>query len=215
MRVWDIPTRLFHWLLVGLLGFSWWSAENDAMDWHRLSGIVLLGLLLFRLIWGFAGADTARFASFLRSPGRAIAWLASDSKQAPSPGHNPIGGYSTVLILLLLAVQIVSGLLAVDVDGLESGHLSHLVSFDQSRAAAEVHEIAFTLLQAVAALHVLAILIYLIVRKRNLIVPMITGRDPQLDRTAAAMVPAGVLRFTLAALASAGMAWFVSTGPGT
>ena len=215
MRVWDIPTRLFHWLLVGLLGFSWWSAENDAMDWHRLSGIVLLGLLLFRLIWGFAGADTARFASFLCSPGRAIAWLASDSKMAPAPGHNPIGGYSTVLILLLLAVQIGTGLFAVDVDGLESGHLSHLISFDQGRTAADLHEISFNLLLAVAALHVVAILFYLIGRKRNLIAPMITGCDPQLDRTAAAMVPASVPRFALAALVAAGLAWFVSIGMGT
>ena len=92
VRVWDIPTRLFHWLVVGLVGFSWGAAEYGKMDPHRLSGSVLLGLVAFRLIWGLIGSNTARFGSFLRSPAAVIAYLRSDSATPHKPGHNPVGG---------------------------------------------------------------------------------------------------------------------------
>jgi cytochrome b len=178
IKVWDGPTRLVHWLLIVLLGFSWWSAETDHMDWHRQSGSVLLGLLVFRLIWGFIGGSTARFSSFVRSPSAVMAYLRTSPAARRATGHNPLGAYSVVVILLLLAVQIGTGLFAVDIDGLESGPLSYLVSFDAGRAAAEIHELSFRLLQVAAVLHVAAILFYLFVRKRNLIGPMVTGTKP-------------------------------------
>lgn len=212
IRVWDIPTRLFHWLLVMLIGFSWWSAENGSMDWHRQFGIILLALLLFRLIWGLIGANTARFGSFVRSPARVLAYLRSSAPAARSPGHNPIGGYSVVVILLLIALQIGTGLFAVDTDGLESGHLSFLVSFGQGRIAAGIHHLSFTLLQILAGLHIVAVLFYLIVRKRNLIRPMITGSDRQLETALGALAPASFLRSILAAAVAAGIAWLTSRG---
>ena len=212
MRVWDVPTRLFHWLLLALLGFSWWSAEMREMDWHRMSGTIVLGLVAFRLIWGFIGGNTARFASFVRSPGAVIAYLRSDSGGPRTAGHNPIGGYSVVVILLLLAVQLGTGLFAVDVDGIESGQLSFLVSFDQGRTAAEIHHLSFTLLQIVAGLHVIAILFYLFVRKRNLIHPMVSGRDSQLDSAVGALVPASLAKFAVAAVLSVAFAWAVWKG---
>ena len=73
--VWDAPTRLFHWGIAGLVGFSWWSAENGHMDWHYKSGLVVAGLLVFRILWGFVGSDTARFAQFLRGPVAVRAYL--------------------------------------------------------------------------------------------------------------------------------------------
>jgi cytochrome b len=212
VRVWDGATRLFHWLLLALVGFSWASAEFDKMDWHRISGSILLGLILFRLIWGFIGGSTARFGTFLRSPMRVLAYLRSDGQGPRAPGHNPVGGYSVLAMLLLLMVQIGTGLFAVDIDGLESGPLSYLVSFDQGRTAAGIHEISFTLLQIVVALHIVAVLFYLAVRKRNLITPMVTGNDRQIDTTRGALIPASWARLAAAIVISAGFAWWTSTG---
>ncbi len=211
-RVWDLPTRLFHWLLVVLLGFSWWSAETDEMDWHRLSGSLLFGLIAFRLIWGFSGGSTARFGTFLRSPVNVVGYLRSIGPEPRSPGHNPVGGYSVAIMLLLVLMQIATGLFAVDVDGLESGQLSYLVSFDQGRIASEIHEISFTVLQIVAGIHILAILFYLLVRNRNLIFPMVTGRDSQIDDARAALIAAGPVRFIVALVISAALAWWTAAG---
>lgn len=212
MRVWDVPTRLFHWLLVLLFGFSWWSAEVREMEWHRTSGTILLGLIVFRLIWGFVGGSTARFGSFVRSPGAVLAYLRSKSDAPKAAGHNPVGGYSVVLMLLLLLVQTGTGLFAVDVDGIESGQLSFLVSFDQGRTASDIHHLSFTLLQIVAGVHILAVLFYLFVRKRNLIHPMFSGQDSQLGSGEGALVPASLVRFAAVALLSVAFAWAVWKG---
>lgn len=213
VRVWDLPTRLFHWFIVLLFGMSWWSADNNAMDWHRLFGLAFLALILFRLIWGFIGGSTARFSSFLRSPSAALSYLRSGSGMR-SAGHNPLGGYSVIAMLLMLLVQVVTGLFAVDVDGMESGYLSGLVSFSQGRLAADIHEISFNVLLALIGLHVLTVLFYLVARRRNLIGPMFTGADPQADTADSALSPAGPTAFTVAVAVSAGIAWWVSRGLG-
>ena len=212
IRVWDIPTRLFHWLLVGLFCFSWWSAENRSMDWHRNSGTAVLALVLFRWMWGVIGSNTARFASFVRSPMAVLTHWRLGRAAPRRPGHNPLGGYSVVALLLLLTMQITTGLLAVDVDGIESGPLSFLLPFDDGRIAARIHHLSFNLLLAVISVHVVAILFYLVVRKRNLIRPMFTGLDSDFDREATALVPASKARFALAAVIVAGLAWWISNG---
>lgn len=212
VRVWDLPTRLFHWLLVLLFAFSWWSAENRQMDWHYLSGLTLLGLLAFRLIWGFVGASTARLPALFASPRAAVAYVRG--RGSPRPGHNPLGGYSVIVMLLLLAVQIGTGLFATDVDGLESGPLSFLVTFDQGRLAAEVHAFSFNLLLAFVALHVVAIAFYLVVRRRNLVGPMVSGRDPSIDNSQPHMKPGHSVAFVIAAALATLLAWSVSKGFG-
>jgi cytochrome b len=212
VRVWDLPTRLFHWSIVALLCFSWWSAEARLMDWHRLSGITVLTLVVFRLAWGFIGGSTARFSQFVRSPGRVIAYLRPGTTASRMPGHNPLGGYSVVLMLLLLSTQVATGLFAVDVDGIESGPLSFLVSFDQGRVASGIHEISFTLLQVVAGIHILAILFYLVVKKLNLIRPLVTGSDKALEASQGALVAASPVRLIVAAAISAGFAYAVWKG---
>src|SRR5690606_14409362 len=93
-EVWDLPTRLCHWLVVLLFLVSWRTAESGAMALHYLSGLGMLGLVLFRLVWGFIGGSTARFAHFLRSPAAVLAYLRSPSDPRVRPGHNPLGGYS-------------------------------------------------------------------------------------------------------------------------
>ena len=172
IRIWDAPTRLVHWLLVALVAFSWWTAENGRMDWHRYSGYAVLGALVFRIYWGIVGSDTARFANFVKGP-RAVAQYLRD--KSAIVGHNPLGALSVIALLVLLITQVGLGLFAVDVDGLESGPLSHLVSFDEGREYAKSHELVFNILLAFIALHIAAVLFYLIIKRDNLIAPMIIG----------------------------------------
>lgn len=178
LLVWDIYIRLFHWLLVALLGFSWWSGERHEMEWHRLSGYAILFLLIFRLYWGFVGSGTARFGHFVRSPRAAFAYLGHlrTRPYRATAGHNPVGGWSVLLMLVSLVAMVTAGLFAVDVDGLESGPLANYVSFDQGRVAADLHGLLFNLLLALVALHIVAILYYLLRLRHNLIGPMIHGR---------------------------------------
>ncbi|MCI4592565.1 cytochrome b/b6 domain-containing protein [Sphingobium sp. BYY-5] len=177
VRIWDLYIRLFHWLLVGLLAFSWWSGERHEMEWHRLSGYAILFLLAFRLYWGFFGGRTARFAHFVRGPGAAIAYLRTLGQRPyrATPGHNPVGGWSVLLMLAALMGMVTAGLFAVDVDGLESGPLADYVSFDQGRSASDIHGVLFNLLLALTALHVVAILFYLLRLRHDLVGPMIHG----------------------------------------
>lgn len=208
LKVWDLPTRLFHWAIVVLVGFSWWSAETGHMDWHYRSGLAALVVLTFRLLWGLVGGSTARFGNFVRSPAAVIAYLRGTGGSARA-GHNPLGGYSVVAMLLALVVQVGTGLFAGDIDGLESGPLNHLVSFDQGRTAAAVHEFAFLAIQILVALHVLAIVWYA-VRGRRLIGPMITGRDRQV--TTDEVTGGGPLRAVVVMVIALALGWWVSLG---
>lgn len=211
MKVWDLPTRLFHWLIVLVVGFSWYSAETGLMTWHYRSGMAALALLTFRLIWGFSGSSTARFMHFFRSPRAVVLHLRGGGSTSASAGHSPLGGYSVVAMLSTLIVQVVSGLFAVDVDGIESGPLSYLISFDLGRAAAELHEIAFTVIQMLVLLHVLAIVFYRL-RGRRLLMRMITGRDAQLDAGTADVSGGGPVRAWGALLAASVVVWWIAAG---
>jgi len=178
MRIWDAPIRLFHWSLVALLGAAWWSAEQGELGWHRIIGYAILALLIFRIAWGLFGSSTARFGNFVRGPAAIISHIRRSDRGAgrlSSVGHNPLGGWSVVAMLLALATQVALGLFAVDIDGIESGPLSYLVSFETGRWAAETHHLLFNILLGLVALHLLAIAYYLLVRRDNLVAPMIRG----------------------------------------
>jgi cytochrome b len=175
--VWDLPTRITHWLFAVCIAISWWTAEQRFMDWHRYSGYTMLGLLVFRLYWGFAGSSTARFTRFVRHPRAVLDYFKlSRERRAHIIGHTPLGSWSVIALLLAMIVQVTLGLFATDVDGLESGPLSHLVSFDGGRAFAEAHELSFDVLIALAAVHVVAILFYLLYDRNDLTSPMLSGR---------------------------------------
>lgn len=211
LRIWDAPLRLFHWALVLLIGALWWTGEARMLDWHRLAGYAVMALVLFRLIWGFAGSSTARFTAFLRGP-RAVAHYVRGIMFRRGahgvPGHNPLGGWSVIAMLALLATQIALGLFAVDIDGLESGPFSYLVEFDTGRLAAEAHALLFDLLLILMALHVAAVAFYLIYRGDNLLAPMITGsRRWMQERPALRFVP-GWIGFALMG-ACGGVIWLV------
>lgn len=176
VRLWDLPVRLVHWAFVLLLPALWLSAENGRLDIHMILGLIMLGLVAFRLIWGFAGSSTARFSAFLRGPQAVRAYLGDKTQGAPVVGHNPLGGWSVLALLGLLALQVSLGLFAQDTDGVASGPLNHLVSWDVAEAVTETHEVVFNLLLALIALHVAAIVYYRVFKGDDLLRPMLTGR---------------------------------------
>lgn len=173
--VWDLPTRLFHWLLVALFALSWWSGKNEEVELHIWSGIAVLTLLVFRLLWGLAGSSTARFSSFVRGLAAILAYL-HDVRGWSAAGHNPLGALSVLTLLLALAAQVGTGLFQTDEDGLVEGPLAHLVSFDTADSMRELHEASFDVLLVLVAVHVAAILFYRLAFGKRLLKPMITGR---------------------------------------
>ncbi len=179
--VWDLPTRLFHWLLVALIALSWWSGKNDRMDFHIWSGIAILTLLLFRLLWGFVGSSTARFTSFVRGPRAIFGYLRGAWRGI---GHNPLGALSVLALLAATGIQVGLGLFSSDEDGLVSGPLAHFVSLDASEEIADLHDDFFDILLILIGIHVAAVLFYALFKRKNLVGPMITGRgaiDPEAE----------------------------------
>jgi cytochrome b len=211
-RLWDGPTRIVHWSLVALIGFAWWAGEAGHMDWHRRAGYAALGLLLFRILWGFVGSASARFASFVKGPAATLAYLRALPSRAhvETPGHNPLGALSVLAILLTLAAQVATGLFAVDVDGIESGPLSDRVDFETGRLLAKWHHWSFWALEALVVLHLAAIVFYAVYKRADLVRPMVTGsgrfsRDPGLYF-------APLWRVVVVAAAAAFAAWWVAKG---
>lgn len=172
-RVWDLPVRLTHWLLAALIAFSWWSVKYDHTDWHIWSGIAILTLLLFRLMWGFVGSSTARFANFVRGPRQVLRYLHGDWRGI---GHSPLGALSILALYLVTAIQVGLGLLNEDDDGLYAGPLASFLSPDTTDKIRDFHELNFYILLGLIGLHVAAILYYRLVRGKKLTRPMITGR---------------------------------------
>ena len=182
--VWDLPTRIFHWLLAALILFSWWSVKNHHTDWHIWSGCAILTALIFRLLWGFFGSSTARFASFVRGPRSVRDYLAGRWKGI---GHTPLGALSVIALLGVIAIQVALGLVSQDEDGIYMGPLARLVSSDTSDTARDIHELWFNVILALIVLHIGAIVFYRL-RGRHLTKPMITGKAA-LDSGAEPMRP--------------------------
>jgi cytochrome b len=191
--VWDLPTRLFHWTLVALMIAQWLTTESDsALQYHVWGGYTVLTLVLFRLMWGFAGSDTARFSHFVRGPDAALEYVKA-LLRGETPlylGHNPMGGWSILALLTLLLIQAGTGLFAND-DISFDGPLSGWVSKSMSNGLTTVHKVNFNLLLLVIAVHISAVLFYLLVKHENLIYPMLSGRkqlSPELAGSAPRMV---------------------------
>lgn len=187
--VWDWSIRLVHWLMVLLVPLLWWTAEEGHMDWHKRLGLTMFGLVLFRLIWGLIGTWTARFVPMVRRIGSLKSYVGKlrNRQLVASFGHGPLAVISVFTLLLALATQISTGLFSVDVDGLESGPLAVLVSFETGRQVAEIHEFNFNLLVALIGLHIAAIAVYHFVLKEKLIQPMISGHRSRSDFSEAAL----------------------------
>lgn len=214
--VWDAPVRVVHWSMVVLLAISWWSAENSQMTIHVWSGYILLGVLVFRLYWGFAGSTTARFMHFVTGPRTVLRYLSSlrlsNGKSArPWFGHNPLGGWSVVVLLSLLLTQVILGLFTIDVDGLHSGPLAFFIDYGAGRQVGSLHESLFDILLVFVALHILAVFTYLLWKRQNLIGPMLSGRASAVD-SGASNSPASAMRFLVGVAIAITVVWFVVDG---
>lgn len=211
MRVWDLPTRLFHWAIVVLIATSYVTIKLDEIRYHLLSGYAMLTLLLFRLAWGFVGSDTSRFGRFLKSPGAAFRHLAQFRKGEPDDeiGHNAAGGWMVLVLLLLLAFQVGTGLFSND-DVVTQGPLAHLVDKSTSDRISGLHGTSFTVLLWLMGLHVLAVVAYAVVKRHNLLRPMITGRKRLPGNTRQPRMAPTYLAFAITLLAAC-IVWVVAT----
>ncbi|EAW29948.1 cytochrome b561 family protein [marine gamma proteobacterium HTCC2143] len=172
--VWDRHTRIFHWLLVLSFSFSLTTGllgDIDLMDWHMISGYSILGLLIFRSLTGVFGKDYGRFSRFSLSPKSVIAYLKGDDNFV---GHNPLGSWMVIVMLVALLLQALSGLMTSD-DIFVEGPWVMWVSDDWVSWAGQLHGVMFRVLIALVALHLMAILFYRVVKKQPLVVAMITG----------------------------------------
>jgi cytochrome b len=179
MRVWDLPTRLFHWALVLLIALQYATGEYHLLDmrWHFWLGYATLALIAFRILWGFFGSQTSRFAGFVRGPRAVLAYVKSQFSTNPqtSIGHNALGGWSVLIMLSCVIVQIVSGFFASDeID--TDGPLVEFVAQRSVKLMTRVHDWNQNLLLVLIALHVGAVVTHLLLKHDDLIVPMITGR---------------------------------------
>lgn len=212
VRVWDLPTRLFHWLLVfcivGLVATA--QVGGNAMQWHGRLGYAVLTLLMFRLLWGFVGGHWSQFRSFIYKPGSLMDYLGGRSHPDHLVGHNPLGAGSVFAMLLVLLAQAATGLFADDEAGF-TGPLNALVSTERGLAFTWYHRNPGKwLILALVALHIAAIVFYIVRKRQALVRPMILGdkvldweaksaRDDAASRAVAALV----------ALACAGVVWWL------
>ena len=176
--VWDLPTRLFHWLLMIMVGTSFVTGKmgGNVMQYHEWSGFVILVLLLFRVAWGFVGSRESRFATFVRDPATVFLY-AKSLLHRNSPrylGHNPLGGWSIVAMLLALFIQAATGLFANDNIATE-GPLYLWVSRETSDWLTGIHKLNQQIIIVLISVHLLAVLFHLFFKGENLVTPMITG----------------------------------------
>jgi cytochrome b len=172
--VWDASVRFFHWLLLVIVLLAWFTGEGEgaAAVVHRFAGETALGLIVFRVIWGFIGGEHARFRAFVRGPGAMAAHVRDLGSPAPKRwlGHNPVGGFAVLLLLITVAVVAATGLFSGGEKG--GGPFAGLWGLELS----EAHEISFRVLQALVVVHVLGVLIETIRARDGLVPAMITGR---------------------------------------
>jgi len=205
IRVWDLPLRLFHWLLVALVVGAVASVKigGNAMVWHGRFGQAIVGLIVFRLAWGLIGSRTARFASFVRGPAAIRDYFAG---RWAGIGHNPLGALSVLALIGLIGFQAATGLFAYD-DVSFRGPMAPMVSEATVSRLSGWHRLAEWAIYGLVALHVAAIAFYGVVRRQRLVGPMITGRkrvpadDARYRENEGGGVPRFVVALALAALA--------------
>jgi cytochrome b len=173
ITLWDLPTRIFHWALVVLIVAAYVSGRigSAAIDWHARIGLSILGLVVFRLVWGLIGSSHARFSSFFPTPASVRTYLRG---QWRGVGHNPLGAFSVFGMLALIMVQFCTGLFAND-DIAFDGPLAKLISKELSDRLTGIHMFSINFLLALVVLHLAAIVYYVGFKKDKLIEPMLTG----------------------------------------
>ena len=220
VRIWDLPTRGFHWILAGCVLGSVITAKlgGNAMVWHFRLGYVVFTLLLFRVLWGLVGGRWSRFTSFVRTPATIWRYLRGrdTAAEALDVGHNPLGALSVLGLLGVLAVQVGTGLVADD-EIANAGPLVSLVSGSLSSSMTTWHKSwGQWLVIGLVALHVAAILFYLVKKRQNLVGPMLGG-DKLLPPDTPASVdaaPQRLLALGLLALCAGLVTWVIQLGSG-
>lgn len=181
VKIWDLPTRIFHWVLVAGIFFMWYSTEisDSLMDRHAQVGEFLLALILFRIIWGFVGSESSRFTSFLKSPKRAVNYAKTIFSRKPSwhAGHNPLGGWMVIALLLAVLGQASTGLFTSD-DIMIEGPLYAIAPSGLVDFMSGIHHWLFNVLIGLIVVHVASILYYRIFKRTNLISAMVKGDAP-------------------------------------
>lgn len=174
--VWDYPIRIFHWLIVALVAAAYATWRLNWMVWHGWIGYAVLTLVLFRLLWGFFGGETARFSGFLSAPRTVFQHLRHSFRREPDHqvGHNPAGGWMVVLLLALLLVETLTGVYVAN-DIADEGPMTEIVPARAADAIASAHAIVWDVLLAAIVLHVLAIAGFAAIKGQNLLRPMVTG----------------------------------------
>jgi cytochrome b len=177
--VWDAPTRLFHWLVVLLVAGAYGTLKLNWIDGHVRIGEALLALVVFRLLWGCFGSETARFRSFVATPSSALRHLRHLFRREPDlqVGHNAAGGWMVLLLLALLLLETLSGLYVYN-EVADEGPLSEKVPAWIANAISTLHAVVWDVLLAAVTLHVLVIALYAVVKGHNLLRPMLSGYKP-------------------------------------
>ena len=209
--LWDWQVRACHWLMVVLIAACWWTAENHEIVYHSYCAYGLLGVVLFRIYWGFFGSSTARFSQFIKKPSAVAQYVKTlPQRQAgASAGHNALGGYSVLVLLALMLLQIGLGLFSIDVDGFDGGPFADYLRFKTSREIAEWHEVTFNVLLGFIVLHIVAVVYYRIWRRQNLTAAMIHGKTlTPVPRQL--MKPASYTRFTVGVLIAGFIVWLIA-----
>ena len=178
-RVWDIYTRLFHWLLVIGIAYQYYSAEisDTSIDNHALVGYGLLGLIIWRILWGFVGPNPARFSHFVTSPKALLRYLALNQSQS-LPRIIHLGAFAVLLFLLMIALQSISGLFMTD-DILFSGVLYGWLDDGVNESIQWFHNNSFNALIALITIHVIAVIVHAKTSEPYIINAMIHGKKPQ------------------------------------
>jgi cytochrome b len=216
VRVWDLPTRLFHWLLaacvIGLVA----TAKAGAMLWHERLGSAVLALLLFRIVWGLVGGHWSRFSTFVYRPSSVVAYLRGRAHPDHLIGHTPLGAASVFAMLLVLAVQVGTGLVSDDEIAF-TGPLTRFISTDAGLAATSYHRsIGQWLVIGLVLLHVAAITWYAWRKRQNLVVPMLAGDKEVAEQARSARddFATRVLAAVIVAACAAATWWILRLGAG-
>jgi cytochrome b len=216
--VWDLPLRLFHWLLVLSLGALWATGEAgfDWLEYHMYIGYFTGGLIVFRIIWGFVGPRNARFSNFLAGP--AAIWRYAKGLAAgtmiQTAGHNPLGGISVIIMLVLVGFQVTTGLFTSD-DIVYFGPYNGSVSPDTAERLSSLHALNFNVILVAVSLHILAIAFYFLVKRENLVAAMFHGKKPATHVPEhEAITKSEIVKAIIVIVVSAGLVyWIVNAAP--
>jgi cytochrome b len=205
--VWDVPVRVFHWLLVLSIIGSYVTAKlgTEWIPWHRRFGYFMIGMLIFRLIWGLIGPRHARFANFIRGPRSMLRYLKGGIHNV---GHNPLGAGMVVVMLLLLLVQVTTGLFSTD-DIVWTGPYFPSVSHDLAEKLTAIHHLNFKFIEAAIVLHLGAIAYYHFVKKERLVPAMFHGGKSASEVPENEAIPSSQLWKALIVIAVAGACVYV------